>query len=100
MSQLVSLDYPLTLRDNPKCCVGLKDDIKEYNKITGSIEEKVNSSLTDNKALLQPALASLIDTIKRQPDIFSNLLMMSTGVRLIKITLLNILMTRYIVVDR
>jgi hypothetical protein len=27
---------------------------------------------------LQPALASLIDTIKRQPDIFSNLLMMST----------------------
>ena len=56
-----------------------EDDIKEYNKITGSIEEKVNSSLTDNKALLQPALASLIDTIKRQPDIFSNLLMMSTG---------------------
>jgi hypothetical protein len=76
MSQLVSLDYPLTLRDNPKCCVGLK---MIYNKITGSIEEKVNSSLTDNKALLQPALASLIDTIKRQPDIFSNLLMMSTG---------------------
>lgn len=56
-----------------------EDDIKEYNKITGSIEEKVNSSLTDNKALLQPALASLIDTIKRRPDIFSNLLMMSTG---------------------
>lgn len=56
-----------------------ENDIKEYNKITGSIEEKVNSSLTDNKALLQPALASLIDTIKRQPDIFSNLLMMSTG---------------------
>jgi hypothetical protein len=55
-----------------------ENDIKEYNKITGSIEEKVNSSLTDNKALLQPALAWLIDTIKRQPDIFSNLLMMST----------------------
>ena len=51
-----------------------ENDIKEYNKITGSIEEKVNSSLTDNKALLQPALASLIDTIKRQPDLFSNLL--------------------------
>ena len=51
-----------------------EDDIKEYNKITCVIEEKVNSSLTDNKALLQPALASLIDTIKRQPDIFSNLL--------------------------
>jgi hypothetical protein len=56
-----------------------ENDIKEYNKITGSIEEKVNSSLTDNKALLQPTLASLIDTIKRQPDIFSNLLRMSTG---------------------
>jgi hypothetical protein len=56
-----------------------ENDIKGYNKITGSIEEKVNSSLTNNKALLQPALASLIDTIKRQLYIFSNLLMMSTG---------------------
>jgi hypothetical protein len=28
---------------------------------------------------LQPALVSLIDTIKRHPDIFSNLLRMSTG---------------------
>jgi len=57
----------------------LEVDFKEYNKITGSVEEKVNSTPTDKKALLQPALASLIDTIKRQPDIFSNLLRMSTG---------------------
>ena len=52
----------------------LEVDFKEYNKITGSVEEKVNSTPTDKKALLQPALASLIDTIKRQPDLFSNLL--------------------------
>jgi hypothetical protein len=57
----------------------LEVDIKEYNKITGSVEEKVNSTPTDKRALLQPALASHIDTIKRQPDIFSNLLRMSTG---------------------
>ena len=52
----------------------LEVDFREYNKITGSVEEKVDSTPTDKKALLQPALASLIDTIKRQPDIFSNLL--------------------------
>ena len=57
----------------------VRSDFKEYNKITGSVEEKVNSTSTDKKALLQPALGSLIDTIKRQPDIFSNLLRMSTG---------------------
>lgn len=56
-----------------------EDDIKEYNKITGSVEEKVNSTLADKKGLLQPALASFIDTIKYQPDIFSNLVMMLTG---------------------
>jgi chromosome segregation ATPase len=39
-----------------------EDDNKEYNKITGSVEEKVNSTLADKKALLQLALASLIDT--------------------------------------
>ena len=71
----------------------LEVDFREYNKITASVEEKVNSTPTDKKALLQPALASLINTIKRQPDIFSNLLRMSTGApRLIKIVLLHLSM--------
>lgn len=85
MSQLVSLDLPLhthydidSMTEFEVFC-WLEVDFKEYNKITGSVEEKVNSTSTDKKALLQPALASLIDTIKRQPDIFSNLLRMSTG---------------------
>jgi hypothetical protein len=43
-------------------------------------KEKVNSTLTDKKGIIaKPALASPIDTIKCQPDIFSNLVMMSTG---------------------
>ena len=54
-----------------------EDDNKEYSKIASSVEEKVISTLTDKKALLQLALASLFDTIKRQPDMYSNLLMIS-----------------------
>jgi predicted transcriptional regulator len=55
-----------------------EEDNKEYTKIKRSVEEKVNSALTDKKALLQLALASLTDTIKSQPDMYSNLLVISS----------------------
>jgi hypothetical protein len=55
-----------------------EEDNEEYNKITGIVEEKVNSILTDKKALLQLALASLIDTMKSQPVMYSNILMISS----------------------
>jgi hypothetical protein len=55
-----------------------EEDNEEYNKIKRSAEEKVNSILTDKKALLQLALASLIDTMKSQPDMYSNILMISS----------------------
>jgi hypothetical protein len=55
-----------------------EDDNKEYTKIKRSAEENVNSILSDKKALLQLALASLIDTMKSQPEMYSNLLMISS----------------------
>ena len=55
-----------------------EDDNKEYNKMIGVVEEKVNITLTNKKALLQLALASLIDTMKSQPDMYSNILMTSS----------------------
>jgi hypothetical protein len=53
----------------------LEEDNEEDTKIK---EEKVNNSLSDNKALLELALASTIDTIKCQPDMYPNLLMISS----------------------
>jgi hypothetical protein len=43
-------------------------------KIKQEAEEKVKSVLTDSKLLLQFALASVIEAIKRNPDKYNNLL--------------------------
>jgi hypothetical protein len=45
-----------------------KSNNEEYLKIEKTVEEKVKSVLIDNKQLLQFALASIIESLRRNPD--------------------------------
>ena len=45
-----------------------KSNNEEYLKIKQTVEEKVSSVLTDGKVILQFALASVIEAIRRNPD--------------------------------
>jgi hypothetical protein len=51
-----------------------KNNKEKYLKIKKSVEEEVRSVLTDGKILLQFALASVIEAIRRNPDKYDNLL--------------------------
>jgi hypothetical protein len=51
-----------------------KSNNEEYLKINKIIEEKVSSFLIDGKVLLQFALASIIETLRRNPVIYYILL--------------------------
>ena len=51
-----------------------KSNNKEYLKIKKKVEEEVSKFLTDGKLLLQFALASVIEAIRRNPDKYNNLL--------------------------
>jgi hypothetical protein len=51
-----------------------KSNNEEYLKIEKTVEEKVKSVLTDNKQILQFALASIIESIGRNPDKYNDLL--------------------------
>jgi hypothetical protein len=48
---------------------------EEYLKIEKTVEEKVKSVFTDNKQILQFALASVIEAIRQNPDKYNNLLL-------------------------
>jgi hypothetical protein len=57
-----------------------KNNNKEYlNKIKKTVEEEVNKLLTDGKVLLQFAVASVIEAIRRNPGKYNNLLMSNTS---------------------
>jgi hypothetical protein len=47
--------------------IRFKNNNEEYLSIKQTIEEEVRSVLTDSKALLQFALTSVIDAIRRNP---------------------------------
>jgi hypothetical protein len=51
-----------------------KNNNEEYLKIEKTVEEKVKSVLTDNKQILQFALASIIEALIRNLDKYNNLL--------------------------
>jgi len=51
-----------------------KDNNEEYIKIKKTVEEEVNKLLTDGKALLQFAVASVFKSIRRNPEEYNNLL--------------------------
>jgi hypothetical protein len=51
-----------------------KSNYEEYLKIKQRVEEEVRNVLTDGKVLLQFALASVIEAIRRNPDKYINLL--------------------------
>jgi hypothetical protein len=48
--------------------IRFKTNNQEYLKIQQTVEEEVSRFLTDGKALLQFALASIIESIRRNPD--------------------------------
>src|SRR5919112_518954 len=52
---------------------------EEYLKITKGAEEEVRNILTDGKVLLQFALASIIEAMRRNPDKYNNLLVSNTS---------------------
>jgi hypothetical protein len=53
---------------------------EEYLKIKQTVEEKFSSSvLTDGKVILQFALASVIEAIRRNPDKYNNLLICNSS---------------------
>ena len=58
-----------------------KNNNKEYlNKIKKTVEEEeVNKLLTNGKLLLQFAVASVIEAIRRNPDKYNNLLVSNTS---------------------
>lgn len=56
-----------------------KNNNEEYLKIKKTIEEEVNEFLIDGKALLQFALASVIEALRRNPDKYNNILMFNTS---------------------
>jgi hypothetical protein len=51
-----------------------KGNNEEYLKIKKTVEEEVSKFLTDGKVLLQVALASVIESIRRNPDKYNDLL--------------------------
>jgi hypothetical protein len=52
---------------------------KEYLKIKKTVEEEVNKFLTDGKVFLQFALASVIESIRRNTEKYNNLLVSNTS---------------------
>src|SRR5215217_4016182 len=57
-----------------------KNNNKEsLNKIKKIVEEEVNKLLTDGKVVLQFAVASVIEAIRRNPGKYNNLLMSNTS---------------------
>jgi hypothetical protein len=52
---------------------------EEYLKIKQTVEEKFSSVLTDGKVILQFALASVIEAIRRNPDKYNNLLICNSS---------------------
>ena len=56
-----------------------KNNNEEYLKIEKTVEEKVKSVLTDNKQILQFALASVIEAIRRNPDKYNSLIFNDTS---------------------
>jgi gas vesicle protein len=57
-----------------------KNNNKEsLNKIKKTVEEEVNKLLTNGKLLLQFAVALVIETIRRNPGKYNNLLMSNTS---------------------
>ena len=56
-----------------------KSNNEEYLKIKKTVEEKVSKFLTDGKVILQFALASVIEAIRRNPDKYNNLLFSNTS---------------------
>jgi len=56
-----------------------KNNNEEYPKIENIVEEKVKSVLTDNKQILQFALASVIEAIRRNPDKYNSLIFNDTS---------------------
>jgi hypothetical protein len=51
-----------------------KSNEEEYLKIKKTVEEEVSKFLADGKVLLQFALASIIEAIRRNPDKYNDLL--------------------------
>ena len=51
-----------------------KSNDEEYIKIKQRVEEEVRSVLTHGKVQLQFALASIIETLRRNPGKYNNLL--------------------------
>jgi DNA-binding CsgD family transcriptional regulator len=56
-----------------------KSNNEEYLKIKQTVEEKVSSILTDGKVILQFALASVIEAIRRNPDKYNNFLIYNSS---------------------
>jgi gas vesicle protein len=56
-----------------------KNNNEEYLKIKKTVEEEVSRFLTDGKVLLQFAIASVIEAIRRNPDKYNNLLVSNTS---------------------
>jgi hypothetical protein len=56
-----------------------KNNNEEYLKIKKTVEEEANRFLTDSKVLLQFALASVIEAIRRNPEKYNNLLVSNTS---------------------
>jgi hypothetical protein len=55
-----------------------EEDDEEYKKIKSRAEATIISILSNKKELLQISLASLIETMRSQPEMYSNLLTMSS----------------------
>jgi chromosome segregation ATPase len=56
-----------------------KSNDKEYFKIKKAVEEEVSKFLVDGKELLQFALVSVIEAIRRNPDTYNNILTFNTS---------------------
>jgi autonomous glycyl radical cofactor GrcA len=56
-----------------------KSNDEEYLKINQKVQEEVRNVLTDGKVLLQFALASIIEAIRRNPDKYNNLLVYNSS---------------------
>ena len=62
-----------------------KNNNEEYLKIRKTVEEEVSRFLTDSKVLLQFALASLIEAIRRNSDKYDTLLVSNTSLSSISV---------------
>ena len=56
-----------------------KSNSEEYLKIKRTVEEEVNNVLIDGKVLLQFALVSVIEALRRNPDKYNDLLVFDTS---------------------